>query len=288
MSINISFEEIKKFWPSSAPNIKNINKYVNKYKSESIVIKCGGNVLIDKNLFDNFIDDIIILNKLGLSIIVVHGGGPRIKKELEKSNITTKFIRGLRVTDNKIINIVENVLIDFNNEIVNAINKKGAKAISINTKAKNIINVTPENEELGFVGAPEKINEKIIDELLKKNQIPIVAPLGIGKNYQTYNINGDTAAGAIAKSLKSRRLLLMTNVEGVLDKKKNLVSEISSSNILEMIKNGTITGGMIPKINTCLDSVKNGVTGVAIIDGRKQHSILNEIFSDTGAGTLIR
>ena len=129
MSINISFEEIKKFWPSSAPNIKNINKYVNKYKSESIVIKCGGNVLIDKNLFDNFIDDIIILNKLGLSIIVVHGGGPRIKKELEKSNITTKFIRGLRVTDNKIINIVENVLIDFNNEIVNAINKKGAKAI---------------------------------------------------------------------------------------------------------------------------------------------------------------
>ena len=288
MSINISFEEIKKFWPSSAPNIKNINKYVNKYKSESIVIKCGGNVLIDNNLFDNFIDDIIILNKLGLSIIVVHGGGPRIKKELEKSNITTKFIRGLRVTDNKIINIVENVLIDFNNEIVNAINKKGAKAISINTKAKNIINVTPENEELGFVGAPEKINEKIIDELLKKNQIPIVAPLGIGKNYQTYNINGDTAAGAIAKSLKSRRLLLMTNVEGVLDKKKNLVSEISSSNILEMIKNGTITGGMIPKINTCLDSVKNGVTGVAIIDGRKQHSILNEIFSDTGAGTLIR
>ena len=288
MSINISFEEIKKFWPSSAPNIKNINKYVNKYKSESIVIKCGGNVLIDKNLFDNFIDDIIILNKLGLSIIVVHGGGPRIKKELEKSNITTKFIRGLRVTDNKIINIVENVLIDFNNEIVNAINKKGAKAISINTKAKNIINVTPENEELGFVGAPEKINKKIIEELLKKNQIPIVAPLGIGKNYQTYNINGDTAAGAIAKSLKSRRLLLMTNVEGVLDKKKNLVSEISSSNILEMIKNGTITGGMIPKINTCLDSVKNGVTGVAIIDGRKQHSILNEIFSDTGAGTLIR
>jgi len=288
MSINISFEEIKKFWPSSAPNIKNINKYVNKYKSESIVIKCGGNVLIDNNLFDNFIDDIIILNKLGLSIIVVHGGGPRIKKELEKSNITTKFIRGLRVTDNKIINIVENVLIDFNNEIVNAINKKGAKAISINTKAKNIINVTPENEELGFVGAPEKINKKIIEELLKKNQIPIVAPLGIGKNYQTYNINGDTAAGAIAKSLKSRRLLLMTNVEGVLDKKKNLVSEISSSNILEMIKNGTITGGMIPKINTCLDSVKNGVTGVAIIDGRKQHSILNEIFSDTGAGTLIR
>jgi len=288
MSINISFEEIKKFWPSSAPNIKNINKYVNKYKSESIVIKCGGNVLIDNNLFDNFINDIIILNKLGLSIIVVHGGGPRIKKELEKSNITTKFIRGLRVTDNKIINIVENVLIDFNNEIVNAINKKGAKAISINTKAKNIINVTPENEELGFVGAPEKINKKIIEELLKKNQIPIVAPLGIGKNYQTYNINGDTAAGAIAKSLKSRRLLLMTNVEGVLDKKKNLVSEISSSNILEMIKNGTITGGMIPKINTCLDSVKNGVTGVAIIDGRKQHSILNEIFSDTGAGTLIR
>jgi acetylglutamate kinase len=288
MSVNISLEEIKNIWPSSAPDIRNINKYVEKYIGETIVIKYGGNVLIDRSIFNNFIEDIGILNKLGLSIVVVHGGGPRIERELEKSNITTKFINGLRVTDEKIINIVEKVLINFNNDIVNSLNEKGSKAISINTKTKNIIDVSPENKELGFVGIPKKINNNIINELIKNNQIPVVAPLGLGKNNQVYNINGDTAAGAIAKSLKSRRLLLMTNVEGVLNKEKKLISEISSSKILEMIKDGTITGGMIPKINTCLDSVNNGVRGVVIMDGRKQHSILNEIFSDTGAGTLIR
>ena len=288
MSENISLEEIKKIWPSSAPDISNINKYVEKYKSETIVIKYGGNVLIDRSIFNNFIEDIGILNKLGLSIVVVHGGGPRIKRELEKSNIATKFIKGLRVTDKNIIDIVEKVLIDFNNDIVNSLNKKGSKAVSINTKTKNIINVSPENEELGFVGIPEKINNNIINESIKNNQIPVVAPLGLGKDNQVYNINGDTAAGAIAKSLKSRRLLLMTNVEGVLNKDKKLISEISSSKILDMIKDETITGGMIPKINTCLDSVNNGVRGVVIMDGRKPHSILNEIFSDAGAGTLIR
>ena len=288
MSSNISLKEIEKNWPSSAPDIENISKYVEKYKDETIVIKYGGNVLIDRNIFDNFIKDIGILNKLGLSIIVVHGGGPRIKRELEKSNIPTRFIKGLRVTDEKIINIVEKVLVDFNNDIVNSLNEKGSKAVSINTKTKNIINVKPENKELGFVGIPEKINTDIIHELIKNNQIPVVAPLGLGDDEQTYNINGDTAAGAIAKSLKSRRLLLMTNVEGVLNKEKKLISEITSSKILEMIKNGTITGGMIPKINTCLDSVNNGVRGVVIMDGRKQHSILSEIFSDAGAGTLIR
>jgi len=288
MSNNISLEEIKKIWPSSAPDIKNVIKYVEKYKGETIVIKYGGNVLIERNIFDNFIKDIGILNKLGLSIIVVHGGGPRIKRELEKSNIPTKFIKGLRVTDEKIIDIVEKVLIDFNNDIVSSLNEKSSKAVSINTKTKNIIKVKPENEKLGFVGIPEKINNDIVNELIKNNKIPVVAPLGLGANEQTYNINGDTAAGAIAKSLKSRRLLLMTNVEGVLNKKKELISEISSSKILDMIKDGTITGGMIPKINTCLDSVNNGVRGVVIMDGRKQHSILNEIFSDAGAGTLIR
>ena len=288
MSVNISLEEIKKIWPSSAPDVNNINKYVEKYKDETIVIKYGGNVLIDRNIFDNFIKDIGILNKLGLSIIVVHGGGPRIKRELEKSNIPTKFIKGLRVTDDKIIDLVESVLVELNNDIVNSLNKKGYKAISINTKSKNIIKVKPENKELGFVGSPEKVNNDVLNELINNNSIPVVAPLGLGENNQTYNINGDTAAGAIAKSLKSRRLLLMTNVEGVLNKKKELVSEISTSKILEMIKDGTITGGMIPKINTCLDSVNNGVRGVVIMDGRKPHSILSEIFSDTGAGTLIR
>ena len=146
----------------------------------------------------------------------------------------------------------------------------------------------PEDEELGFVGIPEKINTDILKDSIIKKEIPVIAPLGVGKNNQSYNINGDTAAGAIAKSLKSRRLLLMTNVEGVLDNEKKLISEISSKKVMELIKDETISGGMIPKINTCLDAVVNGVRGVVIMDGRKPHSILNEIFSDAGAGTLIR
>ncbi len=279
---------LEKIMPKDGPSIDEVKKYIEKYKNDLIVIKYGGNVFIDRNIFNNFITDISILNKLGLSIVVVHGGGPRIKRELDKSNIQSKFIRGLRVTDEKIINIVEDVLTDFNEDIVGSLKKKGSEAISINTKINNIIEVLPEAEELGFVGVPSKINTNILDDILKKNLIPIISPLGLGKNNQTYNINGDTAAGAVAKSLKSRRLLLMTNVQGVLNKEKKLIEEISSSEILEMIQNETITEGMIPKINTCLDAVNNGVTGVVIMDGRKPHSILFELFSDKGSGTLIR
>ena len=279
---------LDKIIPKDGPSIKEVKKYIEKYKNDLIVIKYGGNVFIDRNIFNNFIEDISILNKLGLSIIVIHGGGPRIKKELEKSNIQSKFIRGLRVTDEKIINIVENVLIDFNHDIRNSLSEQGSKAVSINTKENNIIKVIPEAEELGFVGKPNKINIDLIEDVINKNFIPIISPLGLGENNQTYNINGDTAAGAIAKSLKCRRLLLMTNVEGVLDKNKKLIEEIYSSEILEMIKNETITRGMIPKINTCLDAINNGVTAVGIIDARPKHSILFELFSDKGSGTLIR
>ena len=288
MSKNFSLEEIKKLWPNSAPPISNIQKYVEKYKEDTIVIKYGGNVLIDREVFNNFILDIQILNRLGLSIVVVHGGGPRIKRELEKSNIESKFINGLRVTDQKIINIVEKVLIEFNKDIVESLNNKSSGATQINSKKSNVINVVPESKELGFVGIPKRINTEIIKDLIKNNKIPVVAPLGLDEKNQVYNINGDTAAGAIAKSLKSRRLLLMTNVEGVLDNEKKLITEISSEKTLELIKNQTISGGMIPKMNTCLDAVNNGVRGVVIMDGRKPHSILNEIFSDSGAGTLIR
>ena len=280
--------ELEKILPKDGPPIEEVHKYVQKYKNELIVIKYGGNVFIDREIFNNFISDLKILNELGLSVIVVHGGGPRIKRELDKSNIKSKFIRGLRVTDKKIINIVENVLIDFNNDIVKSLEEKGTKGVSINTKNNNVIHVDPESSELGFVGVPKKIESHVINKILNENFIPVISPLGLGKDLQTYNINGDTAAGAIAKSLKSRRLLLMTNVEGVLDKDKKLIQEISSSKILEMIKDETITEGMIPKINTCLDAINNGVTAVAIIDGRKKHSILFEIFSDKGSGTLIR
>ena len=279
---------LEEILPKEGPSIEEVEKYIKKYSNEIIVIKYGGNVFIDRNIFNNFISDISTLNKLGISIIVVHGGGPRIKRELDNSNIQTKFIRGLRVTDEKVINIVEDVLIDFNNDIVDSLRKKNIEAISINTKENNIIEVVPESEELGFVGKPNKINNKIIKNALEKNMIPIISPLGLGKDNQTFNINGDTAAGAIAKSLKSRRLLLMTNIEGVLDKNKMLISEINSADADKMINAGTISDGMIPKIKTSLDAVNNGVTGVAIVDARAPHACLFEIFTDKGAGTLIR
>ena len=279
--------KIEDLLPIDGPSIDEVNKYIDKYKNDLIVIKYGGNVFIDRNIFNNFIKDISVLNRLGLSIVVIHGGGPRIKRELDKSNIQSKFIRGLRVTDEKIINIVEDVLIDFNKDIVDSLKEKNIEAISIHTQKNCVIEVVPESKELGFVGKPNKINNDLIKELLEKSIVPIISPLGL-KDYQAYNINGDTAAGAIAKSLKARRLILMTNIEGVLDKEKKLIEEVTSSEILKMIKDETITGGMIPKINTCLDAVNNGVTGVVIVDGRKPHSILFEIFSDKGAGTLIR
>ena len=280
--------DLKKLLPENGPPIKEVSKYIEKYKNELIVIKYGGNVFIDRNIFDNFIADICLLNKLGLSIVVVHGGGPRIKRELDKSNIQSNFIRGLRVTDKRIIDIVERVLIDFNNDIVSSLEKMGSKAVSINTKKNNIIEVVSEAKELGFVGLPNKIDNKILLDIIKQNRIPIVSPLGLDKNNQTHNINGDTAAMAVAKSLKSRRLLLMTNVDGVLNKEKKLIAEISSSEILEMIKDETINSGMIPKVNACLTAVNNGVTAAGIINGTKQHSCLWEIFSDKGSGTLIR
>ena len=280
--------DLKKLLPENGPPIKEVSKYIEKYKNELIVIKYGGNVFIDRNIFENFIADICLLNRLGLSIVVVHGGGPRIKRELDKSNIQSNFIRGLRVTDKRIIDIVERVLIDFNNDIVSSLEKMGSKAVSINTKKNNIIEVVPEAKELGFVGLPKKINNKILLDIIKQNRIPIVSPLGLDENNQTHNINGDTAAMAVAKSLKSRRLLLMTNVDGVLNKEKKLIAEISSSEILEMIKDETINSGMIPKVNACLTAVNNGVTAAGIINGTKQHSCLWEIFSDKGSGTLIR
>tara|TARA_B100001564_G_scaffold323173_1_gene303049 strand:- start:491 stop:1360 length:870 start_codon:yes stop_codon:yes gene_type:complete len=288
MSKDIFLKEIKKFWPSDAPDIENVPKYVSKYKKEKIVIKYGGNVLIDRLVFDNFIQDIDILNKIGLSVIVVHGGGPRIKRELERKNINSKFINGLRVTDKNIIKIVEKVLIEFNLDIVMSLKKRGSDAISIHSKLNNIINVQPEKKELGYVGIPDKININFINKAFNENKIPIVAPLGLGSNNQTFNINGDTAASAIAKKIKSRRLLLMTNVEGVYDDKKNLISEIKPLDLENLIKWNVVQGGMIPKIKNCVDAVENGVRGVVILDGRKPHSILHEIFSDQGSGTLIR
>jgi len=280
--------KIIKFWPKNGPPTQEIEKYVKKYKKEKIVIKCGGRILLDPELFNNFINDVVVLQKLGLTPIVVHGGGSRIKKKLDELNIKTKFIMGLRVTDEKVIKVVEEVMSEFNREIVQALEKKICKAKSVTVKENNVICVTQKNKELCYVGDPTEINLKLLNDLIKENFIPIVAPMGLDEKKQIYNINADTAAGAIATSLRSRRLMLMTDVEGVYDKNKKLISEIKASEAEKLIYNDTISEGMIPKIRTCISALNNGVRGVVIIDGRKPHSILFELFSDKGAGTLIR
>jgi len=285
-----SIEEInlKKILPKNGPSIDEVKKYLEKYNDEKIIIKCGGSVLIDPNLFNLFIQDVVVMKNLELTPIILHGGGKRINNKLSKLNIESTFIKGLRVTDKNTIKVVEDVLIEFNKEIINTLRDQKCATKSITTKENNIILVKPEKEELGFVGIPSKINQNILNEIIEAKEVPVIAPMGLDKNGQTYNVNADTAAGAIAKELKSRRLLLMTDIEGVIDSNNNLVTEITPEVAKKMIEDEVIKGGMIPKINTCIDAVNNGVRGVVIIDGRKPHSILFELFSDKGAGTLIR
>ena len=286
--LDIKEEELKTILPLDGPSTEEVKKYLEKYNDEYIVIKCGGSVLIDQNLFDIFIKDISTLNKLGFTPIIVHGGGKRISNKLNEIGLESKFIKGLRVTDKETIKVVEEVLIDFNKEIINALDQQNCKSQSINSKENNILTVIQENEELGFVGSPTNVDQSIIDKIIADKKVPIIAPLGLDKNDQTYNVNADTAAGYIAKKINARRLIILSDVEGVLDNNKNLIPEINSESIKDLIDNETITGGMIPKINNCLDVASNGVKGVVIIDGRKNHSLLFELLSDEGSGTLIR
>ena len=279
---------LEKILPSNGPSINEVKKYLKKYSDEKIVIKCGGSVLIDPNLFNLFISDVVIIKKLGLTPVIVHGGGKRINIKLKELNIESTFIKGLRVTNKDTIKVVEDVLIEFNKEIVDALKEKSCNARSITTKEHNIISVKPESDELGFVGIPAHVKTDILKEVVKANEVPVIAPLGLDENNQTFNINADYAVAFVAKELKARRLLLMTDVEGVLDKNKKLISEITPSIAKKMIAENIISNGMVPKINTCIDAVNNGVRGVVIIDGRKPHSILFELFSDKGSGTLIR
>jgi len=286
--LEIKEEELNKILPSDGPSIDEVKRYLEKYNDEYIVIKCGGSVLVDQNLFDIFIKDIAVLNKLGFNPIIVHGGGKRINSKLLELNIKSNFINGLRVTDKNTINIVENVLIEFNKEIVDALKNQSCETRRITSKEYNIITVKPESDELGFVGTPTNIRTNVLEEIIKVNEVPVVAPLGLDKNNQTFNINADTVAGSIAKALKARRLMIISDVEGVLDNEKKLIPEINTQKAKELIDQEVISGGMIPKINNCLDVASNGVKGVVIIDGRKNHSILFELLSDKGSGTLIR
>ena len=284
----ITEEEIRKILPAKGPSFEEVKKYLDKYNDEYIVIKCGGSVLIDQNLYNNFITDISILRKLGFIPIIIHGGGKRISKKLNDAGIKSNFINGLRVTDDKSIIIVEEVLNDFNKEITESLKKKTCDSQSITSKQNNILIVTQESKELGYVGTPIEIKLSIIQKIVEEKKVPVIAPLGLDKDNQVYNINADTAAGVIAKKLNARRLIIISDVEGVLDSQKKLISEINTKKINDFIKDETISGGMIPKIRNCLDVANNGVKGVCIIDGRLEHSILFELLSNAGSGTLIR
>jgi acetylglutamate kinase len=281
-------EDLINILPKGGPTVEETIKYLEKYTEDFIVIKMGGSVLSNRDLFDNLILDIVILKKLGLSIFLIHGGGSKISKKLNDLSIKSNFINGLRVTDNTIIDIVEDVLINLNKEIVSALKNKYCKAKEITSKQNNIIIVEPENNTLGFVGKPIEIKTNTLIKIISSNEVPVIASLGLDKNNQTFNINADSVAGAIAKNLKARRLLMISDVEGVLNKEKKLVPEINADQAKQMIVDKIISGGMIPKINNCLDVAKNGVKAVCIIDGRKNHSILFELLSDKGSGTLIR
>jgi len=284
----IKEDELINILPKDGPTVEQVKKYLEKYNDEFIVIKCGGSVLVDPDLFKIFIKDIAVLSKLGFNPIIVHGGGKRINNRLGELNIKSNFINGLRVTDKNTIGIVEDILIEFNKEIVNALKDQSCETRRITSKEYNVITVKPESNKLGFVGTPTHIKTNVLKEIIKVNEVPVVAPLGLDENNQTFNINADTVAGSIAKELKARRLMIISDVEGVLDSEKKLIPEINTSEAKRLIDQKIISGGMIPKINNCLDVASNGVKGVVIIDGRKNHSLLFELLSDKGSGTLIR
>jgi acetylglutamate kinase len=281
--------DIKSFWPEPGPSLEEALVYLNKYKNKRIVLKYGGQVMSDQSLSKAFAQDAAILRKLDIDVTVIHGGGPQIKTKLDAQNLESKFISGLRVTDKNVIKVVEDVLLnEINPDLRDAINHYGGKAESVTVRKNNVIHIDKAiDEQLGFVGEPKKIDIKILNNFFKEKIIPVIAPMGMDAKGQIYNINADTTAGTIANQIKAERLLLMTDVPGVNDEQGNLISQLSTQQALDLINDGTITEGMIPKIKTCISAIESGVNGVVIIDGRKSHAVLFELFSNLGAGTLI-
>ena len=288
-------------WLSKVEFLSEVLPYMHQYNGSSLVVKYGGHAMIDKEMQTSFASDIALLQQVGTKPVVVHGGGPQIENMLNKLNIKTNFIDGLRVTDKDTVNVVEMVLSGaINKSIVAAIMSAGAKAVGISGKDGGLIKaekitsrIDPNSAiekvvDLGFVGRPTKIDNKVLDALMHRGLIPVVAPLGLGDNGQTYNINADTVAGAISSSLEAKRMLMLTDVSGVLDKDGNLIEELTSNEAKGLIKKGIITSGMIPKVETCIEAVENGTDAAVILDGRAPHATLMELFTEHGGGTLIR
>jgi acetylglutamate kinase len=274
--------------------------YLQRYDGQTVVIKFGGHAMGDEALAGAFAQDIVYLKLSGVNPIVVHGGGPQIAAMLKRLAIKSEFVNGLRVTDKPTVEVVEMVLAGaINKEIVSAINRQGGKAVGISGKDANLmlarkITEMPDPEsnimravDLGYVGDPEEVNPHIVDVICQSDLIPVIAPVGLSRDGQTLNINADTFASALAAKMKAKRLLLLTDVEGVLNEHKQLIPELSVADARRMIKAGTITGGMIPKIEGCIDVVEAGVEAVAIIDGRVPHCVLLELFTEHGVGTLL-
>jgi len=287
---------------SKAATLSAALPYFKRYSGKTVVVKYGGHAMGDEAIAQQFAADVVLLKQVGMNPVVVHGGGPQIGAMLERLKIKSSFVDGLRVTDRETVEIVEMVLSgSINKELVMWINKAGGLAVGLSGKDADLIRArkfehTPRHAtdsniekvlDLGFVGEPYAINTKMLDLLEKSDIIPVIAPIGVGSKGETYNINADTVAGAVAAALKAKRFLLLTDVVGVLDKEKKLISQLTVETARELIADGTISGGMIPKIETCLDAIKGGVEAAVIIDGRVPHAILLELFAE-GAGTLIR
>lgn len=276
--------------------------HMQRYDEQVVVIKYGGHAMGDQAAAEDFAEDVVLLEQSGLKPIVVHGGGPQIGRMLDKLGIKSEFQAGLRVTDKATVEIVEMVLAgSINKQIVGWIANEGGKALGLcgkdggMVKAKKISRtiVDPDSNiekhvDLGFVGEPEKVDRTVLDAVLKAELIPVLAPVAVGEDGQTYNVNADTFAGAIAGAMNAKRLLLLTDVPGVLDKNKNLIEEMTIDDCRRLIADGTITDGMIPKIETCIYALEQGVEAVVILDGKVPHAVLLELFTDHGAGTLIR
>jgi acetylglutamate kinase len=275
--------------------------YIRRFYQKTIVIKYGGHAMIDRELKKDFAMDITLMNYIGLNPVVVHGGGPQIEEVLKKMGKSSKFIEGLRVTDEESMEVVEMVLVGkVNKEIVSLINQQGGKAVGLSGKDGNLITAkklrlsssssksSPRKlKDIGQVGEVASINPLVIETLDRSKFIPVIAPVGLGENGETYNINADTVAGKIASALKAEKLILLTDTEGVLDNKRALISSMNERKAKTLIKKGQISGGMIPKVNCCLQALKEGVAKTHIIDGRIRHAILLEIFTDVGVGTQI-
>lgn len=274
---------------ATARTLSNALPLLQRYDGATVVVKFGGNAMGNDEDMDSFARDIVLMQQVGVNPVIVHGGGPMINQMLEKLGVKSEFIDGKRVTDAATVEVVEMVLSGrVNKRIVQAINAQGGKAVGLSGKDANLMVCEQTNSKLGFVGTPTKLDPSVLHTLFEADTIPVIAPLGAGENGETFNINGDTAAGAIAIALKADRLLLLTDVAGVKDQNGNVLTELTSSQIRDLTTDGTIKGGMIPKTETALAAIEGGVRGVVILDGRAPNACLLELYTDHGAGSLIR